>query len=231
MGIGGTESLADELAICAGATLAAPSARLGYLQDIRTSWTDPDGREVPPPTPGAVGQLVRRLFNAARERFIPGVEFGHLEGDGFIEPSAGRYMIDFGSYAQVFADGKLFSGLAGRALESLRPVDRLSDPLELLSLIRMFATGAEAYLDGAERVRGTSCRKYSVHVEGESALTACVDGEHVRRIRLSETASSEPVRGPVKLTVTKERTIDLWDFGVSLENLDWSQLPDFSTPR
>jgi hypothetical protein len=34
----------------------------------------------------------------------------------------------------------------------------------------------------------------------------------------------------VKLSVTKERTTELWDFGVSLEDLDWTRLPDFRNP-
>ena len=63
-----------------------------------------------------------------------------------------------------------------------------------------------------------------------SALTTWVDGEHVRRVRFAETAASEPPRGQAKLTVTKERTIDLWDYGVSLEDVDWTRLPDFRAP-
>ena len=112
---------ADEVAICASATLGAASARLAYQQDIRTSRTDLGGREVPRPEPGPLGRLARLAFNAARERFIPGVEFGHLEGEGFFEPRAERYMLDFGAYAQIFADGKLFSGRSGRSLDTLRP--------------------------------------------------------------------------------------------------------------
>lgn len=227
--IGGIPS-ADELAICARATLAAASARLAYQQDIRTTRTDPGGREVPRPAPGPLGRLARRAFNAARERFIPGVQFGHLEGEGFLEPRADRYMLDFGAYAQIFADGKLLGGRSGRPLDTLRPFDERREPDELLSLLKTLAAGAYAQIEGAEDIRGTSCRKYSVRTGTASALTTWVDGEHVRRVRFAETAASEPPRGQAKLTVTKERTIDLWDYGVSLEDVDWTRLPDFRAP-
>jgi hypothetical protein len=171
------------------------------------------------------------VFNAARERFIPGVEFGHLEGEGFFEPRADRYMLDFGAYAQIFADGKLFSGRSGRSLDTLRPHDASRDPEELLLLVRKLATGPDAHFEGADQVRGTSCRTYSVSFGAASSLTAWVDGDYVRRIRLGESATSEPGRGQVKLSVTKERTTELWDFGVLLEDLDWTRLPDFNVPR
>ena len=94
----------------------------------------------------------------------------------------------------------------------------------------MLATSADAHLEGDEQVRGTSCRTYSVGFGAASSLTAWVDRDYIRRIRLDENATSEPGRGQVKLSVTKERTTELWDFGVSLEDLDWTRLPDFRNP-
>lgn len=50
-------------------------------------------------------------------------------------------------------------------------------------------------------------------------LTVWIDGQYVRRIRFEH---GVPVR---HLT-----TLDLWEFGVPVENLDWSRLPAFRSP-
>ncbi|MGN6796506.1 MAG: hypothetical protein ACTHJW_29315 [Streptosporangiaceae bacterium] len=221
---------AVELAVCANATLDAASARLTYRQDTRTSRTDLMGREVARPAPGPLGWLTRRLFNAARERLIPDLNFGHLEGEGFLDPAASRYMLDFGAYAQVFADGQLFGGRSGRSLSTVRPAAARRRPDELLSLLRKLAAAADAYLEGAEHVGETGCRRYSMPTSATTTVTAWTDGKHVRRIRFAETAASAPARGQARLTVTKETTIDLSDFGVSLEGLDWSRLPGLRAP-
>jgi hypothetical protein len=70
-------------------------------------------------------------------------------------------MLDFGAYAQIVADGKMFSGLPGRSLDSLRTNERRG-PDDLLSVLEKLAVGADAQYDGAEEVRGTSCHKFSV---------------------------------------------------------------------
>jgi hypothetical protein len=120
MAIDGAQPPADELALCASATLAAPSARLACEQDIRTSRTDPRGHEAPRPTPGPVGRLARIALKRARQRFMPALDLGHMVAEGFLEAPADRYMLDFGAYAQIVADGKVFGGLPGRSLDSLR---------------------------------------------------------------------------------------------------------------
>jgi hypothetical protein len=64
-----------------------------------------------------------------------------------------------------------------------------------------------------------------VRRDGESTLTIWVDSDYVRRIRATDRAAGTG-RQQVTLAVTKERTTDLWDFGVSLQDLDWARLPD-----
>ncbi|HKR70678.1 MAG TPA: hypothetical protein VJT16_17715 [Streptosporangiaceae bacterium] len=188
--------------------------------------TDPSGREMPRRTPGSIDRLARLAFKAARQRFMPDLDIRHIVAEGFLDPQGGRYMLDFGGYAQLVADGTLFDGAPGRSLDSLRTGGSGRQPDELLSLLRMLAAGSDAYLEGAEEVRGTSCHIFSVRRGGESALTVWIDSEYVRRIRTSDHAAGKPGREQVTLGVTKERTTDLWDFGVSLQDLDWARLPD-----
>jgi hypothetical protein len=156
---------------------------------------------------------------------MPDLDLGHMVGEGFLEAPADRFMLDFGAYAQIVSDGKVFGGLPGRSLDSLSTTDSRRGPDDLLSVLETLAAGADAQYDGAEEVRGTSCHKFSVRRDTVSALTVWVDGDYVRRIRISEAAAGEPEREQVTLAVTKELTTDLWDFGVSLQDLDWARLP------
>jgi len=155
---------------------------------------------------------------------MPDLDLGHMVAEGFLEAPADRYMLDFGAYAQIVADGKVFGGLPGRSLDSLRTTGERG-PDELLSVLETLAAGAEAQYDGAEEVRGTSCHLFSVRRDTVSALTVWVDGDYVRRIRITDRAARKPGREQVGLAVTKELTTDLWDFGVSLQDLDWARLP------
>jgi hypothetical protein len=87
------------------------------------------------------------------------------------------------------------------------------------------------------------CRKYAVHAEvaraaaaiglaklvapsGVSAtlppvltLAVWIDDQHIRQVRFEDR-----VGGSAKTLV-----LELWDFGVSVEGLDWSRLPTFRT--
>jgi hypothetical protein len=59
-----------------------------------------------------VGHVNRRLEAG-------GLESEHLVGAGIAEPAQDRYMIDYGSWAVLHADGKTFRGPSGRALQIL----------------------------------------------------------------------------------------------------------------
>jgi hypothetical protein len=76
-------------------------------------------------------------------------------------------------------------------------------------------TGARSA--GGETLRGTPCRTVAV-TAGTAELTVWIDDHHVRRIQVEERASD---------TVSKRRTLDLWDIGVPAGPLDWSRLPSF----
>ncbi len=50
-----------------------------------------------------------------------GLEFGHMAGEGIAEPVRRRYMIDFGSFAELHAEGKTFGGRPGRSVQAMHP--------------------------------------------------------------------------------------------------------------
>jgi len=148
-----------------------------------------------------------------------GAAFAHPVAVGFIEPAASRYLIDYGRYATMYLDGKQFGGQPGTPLEA-RHQDRhaaeADTPLGLLRLPRG-ATGARQ--TGVETLRGTPCRVVAV-TAGPAELTVWIDDEHIRQVRHEGRAE----------TIARTTTLELWDFGVPVDSLDWSRLPSLRPP-
>ena len=206
----------------AEATLAAPSARIEWRID-----TDVTHPERPRRRPG----LAARLATAAWKHLAPGMDvadlrdaFRHQHGEGFLEPAAGRYQVDYGGYAELRTDGRRYAGLSGAPLgprfRDDRPREQHDDPLGLLEMVR---AGTDARQVGTEAVRGAMCRKVAVRA-GSAKLTVWIDDDHIRRVRYAECAP-----GP-DTAVVRSWTLELWDFGVPADSLDWSRLPSFRTP-
>ena len=222
-----------EVIACANRTLAASSARIEIRDDTDL------GREPVPALrrplrrrPGLLGRLTRRAARSALARVAPetdparlGESFLHQFGAGFIEPAAGRYLVDFGGYAQVLVDGRRFGGLSGEPLGpryELRPHRyRRDDPLDALRKLQGATT---ARWTGEERVRWTTGRVAMV-TAGPDEFTVWVDDQRILRFRTVERGTGRSVRA------TKTETVELWDFGVPVDSLDWSRLPSFRTPR
>jgi hypothetical protein len=209
------------------ATLAVPSARIEFRSDIEVVPVQPRERR----RPGFAGRLARRAARAAWERVAPGWDAGrvrdafeHQLGEGVLEPAAGRYLVDYGGYAQLLADGKRFGGLSGQPLQlrhqERHPPEQPNDPLTFLTMLRQVSAARYA---GGDPVRGTMCRKVNVQA-GSAELTVWIDENHVRRIQSvirTSTAYS---------TAARTQTLELWDFGAADGSLDWSRLPSFRTP-
>jgi hypothetical protein len=221
-----------EVIACANATLAAASARI----EIRT---DTDlGRDSVPALrrplrlrPGLIGRLTRRAARSVLARVAPGADpaelrdhFLHQFGAGFIDFAGARYLVDFGGYAQALVDGRRFGGLSGEPLGpryEIRPYKfRRDDPLDAL---RKLQRATAARWAGHERVRWTTCRVVTAAV-GADEFTVWIDGRHVQRFRAVERGSD---RYPL---AARTETVELWDFGVPVDELDWSRLPAFRTP-
>jgi hypothetical protein len=151
-------------------------------------------------------------------------------------------MIDFGSRAQLYAGGKRFFGRSGRSVEAVRPLRGGLRVGEVLWLLRLLPGTTDASPNGTETIRGTTCRRFAAHTDMERAATAngdglrppsvdrfeelravpvtvWIDGQHVRRVRFE--------RGP---QLRHRATLDLWEFGVPVGDLDWSRLPTIRSP-
>ena len=226
-------------------TLAAPSARIASRYD----WHFPPLAESPLAT-RLIGSAVKAVWKRVAP---PGQELGHGTAEGFAEPAAGRYMIDFGGWAEIWTEGETFGGKHGRSLDSLSPRSAHTGSGDVLWLLRLLPGLTEASPDGTETLRGTACRKFAVRVdtaraavaskvelrvsrgvspgqERSLALRVWIDGRHVRQIWFQEAGKPDATTGEAGNGIAKDLTLGLWDFGVPTEGLDWSRLPRFQVP-
>ena len=230
------DAVVDEITARVNATLAAPSAWFEYRRD--TDSTVPERAEQREqrqrPRPGPVETLARRAARAVWDRFSPEVgpaEFGgvlresflHYAGAGFAELAVGRYQVDYGGYAQLYADGQLWGGPSGAPLRAGNR-SRAEPVSDLLGLLRLLRSVTQARYTGEETLRGTPCRTAAVQA-GAGAYLVWTDDEHVRQIQYEQRGGSR--RGG-SWTVTT--TFGLWDFGVPADSLDWSHFPRFRQP-
>jgi hypothetical protein len=218
-------------------TMAAATARIELLIDH--TWEMPErprrrrGGLLRPVTSVAKA-TGKRLLKAATRRF----DVRHQSAEGVIDFRHRRFMLDYGHYARLYADGKEWSGRSGRRLSTLPPDEQKPPgPLWLLDLLAGLTVATD---DGSDDVRGTACRHFSASVDVSRAssvtpggvavpglrryeqllalpVEVCIDDEHVRRVRF---------RGE-----DRTDTVELWDFGVSLADLDWTRLPTFRSPE
>jgi hypothetical protein len=231
-------------------TLAAPSARIELYQEFKL----PHGES--PRLRGLRGMVLRLAsrtvklvarawWRHATRRRDPtrALELGQMLGKGIAEPAQGRYMIDYGSHAQIHTRGKTFGGRSGRSLHTLHPLPGRRQVGDVLWLLKLLRGTIEAAVEGTDTLHGTVCRRLAAHVDLEQAsaateeglesphvdrfeelralpVTVWIDGEHVRRLRFEQV-------GPP----STPRTLDLWEFGVPADELDWSRLPTFRSPR
>lgn len=229
-------SALDEAVECAERTLAAPSARIraGYEMDFSVPESKPRRRG------GLLRPLLRLAGAAARRGWnYVGRSWSSFSFEGFIEPSRRRCMMASPKFAVLWRDAKRWSGNPGQPLSALTPARGsgafLVDVWFLLDALR----GLErATVEGEDDIRATACTRLAVRVDLgrasaaapdgihppsvdrfedllELPLTVSIDGTHVRRVRFEE---EEPSRS---------WEIELWDFGVATEGLDWSRLPAF----
>jgi hypothetical protein len=213
---------------CANSTLAVPSSRI----ELRTDWESAPGPGRPERRPpGPAGRLARRAASAAWRRIAPGTDaaslraaFAHQVSTGYLEPAADRYLIDSGAYAEMRVNGKHFGGLPGAPLQA-RHQHRApgKQPEEPTGLLRLLLGVTDAWYTGEETLRGTVCRSAAARA-GSAELAVWIDDEHIRRIQVEDRASGK------YSSAAKRLTLELWDFGVPVDSLDWSRLPSFGKP-
>jgi hypothetical protein len=218
-----------EIVARADSTLATPWARIEVRvdRDIARLRTRPQRR-----LPRSVARLARSAVEVAWKHVSPETDlasvrelfkqnFRHLVGEGFVEPAANRYQIDFGGYAEMHVNGQYYGGPSGKPLRANNhqkpPDDEVQEPLQLLGKLRDVTDARHV---GHETVRGTPCQVVAVQA-GSARFTIWIDDEHVRRIQSEWHVSSESTNGSVL------RTFELWDFGAGNGSADWTRLPDF----
>jgi hypothetical protein len=193
--------------------------------------------------PGPVGRFVISAVKLARERVVPErartslLEARHQVSVGIVEPAAGRYqMVRRNGYpAKMYIDGEHFFGFPGKPLED-RDKDgsvalHRDDPLAWL---RLLLGVTQARYAGDETLRGTPCRKVILSKillemsvtfrlsgsaeEDPAEFTVWIDEDHVRQVMAEVTLSDH--------SGLETKTLELWDFGVPVDSLDWTRFPE-----
>ena len=229
----------EAVSACVERTLDAAGVRVRYRYDLELPGvTDYDRRQA---------RGLRGLWRRGVGTFFN--QLMHRTLEGFAEPAAGRYLVGQGGFAELFADGRLYRGRAGRLLSALTPdqpgdadVDRnLFWPLWALS----GATGARfdgPEMPGRRYVVQTDLDRASVarQVAGDwpvrfvkdpppphpPAFTVWTDGQYIRRVRFAKQSGNDIT--PDLDGYGALAQLELWDFGVPVTHLDWSRLPDFT---
>jgi hypothetical protein len=191
------------------ATLAAPNARIQMRLETNLG-TRKDMR----------AKLARFITDSVVKRMVPGMEIsaGGRQGEGFIEPPADRYQIYWGGYATVVTGGRQFFGRPGEPVEEHPTSDSDAGEDSLLEPLEDMRGAASARFSGEDVVRGTPCQVITA-VTNSREFTVWVDDIYIRRI------SAKTARPSLWGTFRAEVTLELWDFGVATEALDWSRFP------
>jgi hypothetical protein len=218
-------------------TLADATARIELLIDHTLEMP-----RMPRRRPGGLMRPVTLLAKAAGKRLLKvatrNFDFRHQSAEGVIDLQRRRYMLDYGSYARLYADGKEWDGRSGRLLSTLPPDEQaVPTPLWLLDILAGLTAATD---EGTDDVRDTACRRFTATVDVSRAskvvpggvavptlgrfedllalpVEVCIDDKHVRRVRFRPEHRTD--------------TLELWDFGVSLDDLDWTRLPTFRSPE
>ena len=229
----------EAVSACVERTLDAAGVRVRYRYDLELPGVTEYDRRQARGLRGLWRRGVGTFFNQLMHRTL----------EGFAEPAAGRYLVGQGGFAELFADGRLYRGRAGRLLSALTPdqpgdadVDRnLFWPLWALS----GATGARfdgPEMPGRRYVVQTDLDRASVarQVAGDwpvrfvkdpppphpPAFTVWTDGQYIRRVRFAKQSGNDIT--PDLDGYGALAQLELWDFGVPVTHLDWSRLPDFA---
>jgi hypothetical protein len=156
--------------------------------------------------------------------------------EGFASPSTDQYMISWGNRSEAAVGGQLYLGHPGRLVAEIpftMPVSFSRDhPLWLVALLH---GATDASFECEEDVRGVRCRKYAVRpklredTRPPEELIAWLDARHARQVRV--VAGGHTYKADIFGKVSYGRglrtttTLELRDFGMSADELDWSRFP------
>jgi hypothetical protein len=160
--------------------------------------------------------------------------FGHLRAQGVLDLQHRRYMLDHGGYARLGTDGTEQAGPPGTVIKTCSAEE--PNPPTPLWLIDVLTGLIDATAVGTDTVRGTPCTRLQATVDlsqasrinpGAVAVPALntfedalalpievwTDHQHLRRVRFSQDIRTD--------------TLELWDIGTPLGDLDWTRLQAF----
>jgi hypothetical protein len=241
-GPAGDQAVVREFIARLDGTLAASSARV----ELRSGFDDliPPSHLLPPEDhdPGRVEQLVTSAARLAWNHAVPDkwrVWWREMEASlitaGFAEPAAGRYQVSNGKSATVCTGGQHYTGSPGQPLHEGRQDDAAPQYRDPLAWLRLLRGVTEARYAGEETLRGTPCRKVilskvlremrpasAVSQEDEkednpAEFTVWIDEHHVRQLETDIFFSRNRSLGT--------EILELWDFGVPVDSLDWTRFP------
>lgn len=208
-------------------TRAAGGARIMMVRGTRNVSLSAE-----PPSLRSTGLVRYPLVRFAG--WVVKTEAAALDAEGVIDFRRRRYMLDFGAYAVLCDEGREWDGASGRRLATLRTEKPTQmSPLWLPDLLDGVRSATEV---GVDTVRGASCRHFEVDVDPshavgvlsdarpsgsvEPTVDVWVDDVHVRRIHARSRARAETLGG-------RSFSLELWDFGLAVDQLDWTRLPAF----
>jgi hypothetical protein len=237
---GASPELVREIVSCAERTLSEASARVELRQDWSYSGTEWRKRRRRGGLLRPLGRLTKVVVKAAWKRATRDIPLGHMVGKGILEPATGRFMIDFGSYAQIHTGDETFGGRSGRRLDTLEPHPAAGNTEDLLWVLRLVRGVSRATHEGDELLRRTPCKRCSATVDMERALTAGEKGLRVPAVDRFEDLHALPIsvwiddthvrRVKFHQKTGQDLTVELWDFGIPTDEYNWSRLPTFRSP-
>jgi len=224
-GVGGTMRVCQAVAIRDDRAAGMIAAAIARTRDAGSARIELQIGEQP--LPWGFDQPIRVARHPMRgfARWFVQLQAAAKATEGVIDFRGRRYML-FGPYAQVYVNGELRGGAPGRSLSSLtRDKNRPVVPLWLLDLLDGMHDAGE---NGTEMLRGVSCRH----------LTPDLDARHASATLPSHWSADPDVLRPevwvgadgyihrVQVhAMDRAQALELWDFGVPLDHLDWTRLP------
>jgi hypothetical protein len=228
-------------------TLTAGSARVLYSVDNDV------GLEWPSIRAERRGGLLRPLVKPAKtvgrlmwKQFSDRLDFRRQEAEGVIDFRGRRYMLDHGSFAELYAGGQEWLGRSGRRLATLRPDSfvyptphAVPTPLWLLDVLAGATDASDA---GHEELGGTPCRHLTATIDLGRASQETPGGvavphlvvlnyEDLRALSMEVWLDDVGIRRLRFSAGGRTQTLELWQLGTDLDGLDWTRLPTFRSPE
>jgi hypothetical protein len=219
--------------------VAAGSARISWSTDA--SWSFP---ATPAPERGPVSTAALGVAKAAGKAIGGGLvklvsrgrDPWHLNGEGVLDLTGRRFMVDYDSYAVLQVRAQEWSGRSGRSLSTLAAsAPHIPSPLWLVDLV---AGVKEAEDRGTEQVDGQAWRHLLAVTDLAAASARRPEGmaspareryEELLALPLEVWLQDGHLRRLRFVVDERTDTVTFTDFGVPVDGLDWSRLPASSS--